>query len=80
MKAMWSDVEDELLERVFYAHEDTVVRDSENLAQAGMLDSLSIVAILDILVEMTGNEDAMMRAGSSDFRSLASIHAFYQSL
>lgn len=80
MKAIWSDVENELLERVFYAHDGAVVRDSENLAHDGMLDSLSIVAILEILVEMTGNEDAMMRAGSSDFRNLSSIHAFYQSL
>lgn len=80
MKANWNDVENELLERVFYAHDGAAVRGSENLAQDGMLDSLSIVAILEILVEMTGEEDAMMRAGSSDFRNLAAIHAFYQSL
>ena len=43
-----------------------------------MLDSLSIVAILEILVEMTGNEDVLTQANASDFRNLASIRAFYE--
>lgn len=80
MKAVWSEVEQELLERVFYAHDGGDVRDAENLAQDGMLDSLSIVAILETLVEMTGNEDVLTQANASDFRSLASIRAFYENL
>lgn len=80
MKAGWSDVESELLGRVFYAHDQLEVRAADNLAHAGMLDSLSIVAILEILVEMSGNEDALTNAKASDFRNLASIRALHESL
>lgn len=80
MKASWNDVEKELLERVFYAHDDASVRDADDLAKEGMLDSLSIVAVLEIMVESSGDEDALTKATATDFRNLSSIRAFYQNL
>ncbi|MFN8185185.1 MAG: hypothetical protein U0R23_12265 [Candidatus Nanopelagicales bacterium] len=80
MKAAWGDVEKELMQRVFYAHNADTVATVDDLAQEGILDSLSIVAILEVLVEMSGNEDALTAATASDFHSLASIRTFYQTL
>lgn len=80
VKAVWSEVEQELLERVFYAHDGADIRAAKDLAQEGMLDSLSIVATLEILVETTGNEDVLTQANASDFRNMASIRALYEKL
>lgn len=77
MKPSWTEVEETLLEQVFYAFDPADVRAATNLPQKGMLDSLSIVAILETLVELTGNEDALTQAQATDFRNLGTIQAFY---
>lgn len=77
-KKPWDDVEAELLETVFYAHDPSDVRAADDLARKGMLDSLSIVAILEVLIDATGNEDDLENADATDFRNLAQIRALYE--
>ena len=77
-KRPWAEVENELMENVFYAHEATDVRAAEDLARQGMLDSLSIVAILEVLIDATGDEEALESADASDFRNLAQVRALYE--
>ena len=77
-KQPWSQVEDELMENVFYAHEPDRVRGADDLAKAGLLDSLSIVAILEVLIEASGDEDAFEAAEASNFRNLGTIKALYE--
>ena len=45
-----------------------------------MVDSLSVIAILEVLVEATGNEAALGEATADDFRSLPTIHALFDRL
>ncbi|MDO5711805.1 MAG: hypothetical protein Q4P32_08730 [Micrococcales bacterium] len=77
-KRPWAEVENELMENVFYAHEAADVRAAEDLARQGMLDSLSIVAILEVLIDATGDEEALESADASDFRNLAQVRALYE--
>ena len=77
-KSTWDDVEHDLLENVFYAHDAETVRNADDLATAGVLDSLSIVAILETLIEASGNEEAFDTAEAADFRNLATIRALYE--
>ncbi len=72
-KKPWTEVEVDLVENVFYAHDEARVRKSADLAKEGMLDSLSIVAILEILAESGG-------AQATDFRNLSQIQALYDRL
>lgn len=67
-KKPWSEVEVDLVEDVFYAHNEAKVRGSTDLAKDGMLDSLSIVSILEVLAE------------AKDFRNLQVIHGLYDRL
>ncbi len=78
MKLDWDAVEKELIEDVFYAHDDVKVRASKDLAADGMIDSLSVVAILEILIEASGAEDELEDAQAGDFRNLAAIRALYE--
>lgn len=78
MKPDWSTVEKDLLENVFYAFDAQAVRDCDDLTRDGMLDSLSVVAILEALIEATGEEEAFDDAQADDFRNLAAIHELYE--
>ncbi len=77
-KRPWPDVEDELVENVFYAHDPQQVRAADDLAREGMLDSLSIVAILEILIDATGDEGALEAAEATNFRNFATIRSLYE--
>ncbi|MBK7720955.1 MAG: hypothetical protein IPI32_01665 [Austwickia sp.] len=79
-KKPWDEVETELVENVFYAHDEAKVRESVDLAKEGMLDSLSIVAILEVLADASGEEEALDTAQASDFRNLGLIRALYERL
>lgn len=79
-KKPWDQVQEELLDVVFYAHDPATVLGSGDLARAGMLDSLSVVAIIEVLAEATGAEDALDAAGAEDFASMAKIHDLYERL
>lgn len=79
-KKAWDDVEAELLEAVFYAHDPARVRASTDLARDRMLDSLSIVAIIEVLAEASDADEALDAAGAEDFRSLATIRELYARL
>lgn len=74
----WSDVEKELLETVFYAYEPGQVLHVKDLAAAGMLDSLSVVAIIEILAESGESDEALDAAVAEDFRSFARIRQLYE--
>lgn len=76
----WPAVEATLLDQVFYAWPSNEVRAAVDLADAGMVDSLSVIAILEVLVEATGNEAALGEATADDFRSLPTIHALFDRL
>lgn len=78
MKPDWSTVEADLLDNVFYAFEADAVRASDDLPRDGMLDSLSIVAILEALIEATGQEEAFDDAQADDFRNLSAIRELYE--
>lgn len=77
-KQPWAEVEQELFDNVFYAHEPEDVRAADDLAKKGMLDSLSIVAILEVLIDATGDEDALESAEASNFRNLGAIRDLYE--
>lgn len=78
MKPDWNTVEIELLDNVFYAFDAEKVRASDDLPRDGMLDSLSIVAILESLIEATGQEEAFDDAQATDFRNLGAIRELYE--
>ncbi len=78
MKPDWTTVEADLLDNVFYAFDAAQVRASDDLPKDGMLDSLSIVAILEALIEATGQEEAFDDAQADDFRNLAAIRELYE--
>lgn len=78
MKPAWNTVEAELLDIVFYAFEGDAVRASTDLPRDGMLDSLSIVAILEVLIEATGQEEAFDDAQAGDFANLSAIRELYE--
>ncbi|MDO5629620.1 MAG: hypothetical protein Q4G43_15000 [Mobilicoccus sp.] len=77
-KQPWDTVEAELLESVFYAHDAAQVRAADDLAAAGLLDSLSVVAILETLIESSGEEEAFDAAQAEDFRNLAAVRSLYE--
>lgn len=79
-RAPWTEVERQLLDQVFYAHPADQIRASEDLAADGLLDSLSIVVILEMLSEITGSEDALTTASADDFANLGTIRALYERL
>ncbi len=79
-KKPWPEVEADLVENVFYAHDEAKVRASKDLAKEGMLDSLSIVAILEVLAEASGEEEALDSAEAKDFRNLEVIRGLYERL
>lgn len=78
----WDDVEAQLFEAVFYAHDPAKVRRAVSLPDEGMLDSLSVVAILDILAEAKpdASEDDLDDLSPRDFRNLDAIRTLYQRL
>lgn len=77
-KKPWPQVEADLVENVFYAHDEAKVRASGDLAKEGMLDSLSIVAILEVLADAGAEEEALDSAEAGDFRNLGLIQALYE--
>ncbi|MCA0438462.1 MAG: hypothetical protein M9891_16110 [Austwickia sp.] len=79
-KKPWDEVQAELLDVVFYAHDPSAVLASADLAKAGMLDSLSVVAIIEVLAEATGADSALDAATVEDFASMVHIHDLYERL
>lgn len=77
MKDDWSSVKDNILENVFYAHGSSAVTGSNDLAADGLLDSLSIVAILEVLADSGADEDSLDEAQAADFTNLHTIQALY---
>lgn len=82
MKTPWEDVETQLLEDVFYAHDPATVRASTNLTKDALVDSLSVVAILDVLADAApgSDVDSLESLTPNDFRNLASIRELYERL
>lgn len=77
MKDDWSSVKDNLVENVFYAHDAAAVLKSADLAADGLLDSLSIVAILEVLVDCGADEESLDEAQATDFTNLHTIATLY---
>lgn len=78
MRPTWDAIEGQLLEDVFYAFEPDAVRLSKDLPRDAMLDSLSIVAILEILIDAADDEEAFEKATATDFRNLSTIRDLYE--
>ncbi len=78
MRPAWDVIEKQILDNVFYAFDADAVRRSTDLPADRMLDSLSIVAILETLIEATDDEDAFDVAQAADFRNLACIRELYE--
>ncbi len=78
MSTPWEDVEGELLDRVFYAWPPADVRAAPDLAAAGMVDSLSVVAVLEVLVGAAGDDTVLEISTADDFRNLDTIRQLYQ--
>lgn len=76
----WTQIEQRLLDQVFYAWPAEEVRTAPDLAAAGFIDSLSVVAVLEVLIDATGNEDALTLGTAEDFSSLARIKALHARL
>lgn len=79
-KPPWVEIQSELLDVVFYAHDAAKVLGSADLAKDGMLDSLSVVAIIEVLAEATDADEALDRAGAEDFGTMAKIRDLYERL
>ena len=80
MRKSWAEVQEQLLEVVFYAHDPARVLGSSDLTRDRMLDSLSIVAIVEVLAEASDAEEALEAAVADDFQSIDKIRALYQRL
>lgn len=80
MKQPWSEVEADLMDNVFYAHDEAAVRKSTDLAEDGLLDSLSIVVILETFADAGVEEDALETAQAPDFRNLEVMKTLYERL
>lgn len=80
IRKSWDEVQAELMDVVFYAHDSAKVLASRDLAKDGMLDSLSVVAIIEVLAEATDADEALDEAGVEDFRSIAKIRELYERL
>lgn len=76
----WNAVEDDLMDNVFYAHDEEAVRRSANLAGDNLLDSLSIVVILETFADAGVTEEALEAAQAEDFRNLETMKALYERL
>lgn len=79
-KKTWDQVQDELLDAVFYAHDPARVLASDDFAADSMLDSLSVVAMIEVLAEAGGAEEMLDEAGVEDLRSMARVRALYERL
>lgn len=80
MKKPWSEVEEDLMDNVFYAHDEAKVKASSNLAEDSLLDSLSIVVILETFADAGVEEEALEDAQATDFRNLQVMQALYERL
>lgn len=80
MKKPWSEVEADLMDNVFYAHDEAKVKASDNLAEDSLLDSLSIVVILETFADSGVSEEALEEAQATDFRNLQVMQALYERL
>ncbi len=80
MKKPWSEVEADLMDNVFYAHDEAKVKASSNLADDSLLDSLSIVVILETFADAGVAEEALEEAQAADFRNLEVMRALYERL
>ena len=80
MVSTWPETEARLLEQVFHQHAPDQARASDDLVADRMIDSLSVVAALEVLVECTDNDAALEVATPSDFTSLARIASLHAQL
>lgn len=78
MRPSWDVIEKQILDNVFYAFDAAEVRRSKDLPGDHMLDSLSIVAIVETLIEATGDEEAFDVAQAADFRNLDAMRDLYE--
>lgn len=78
----WDAVEAQLLDVVFYAHDPQKVRNARDLPSEGLLDSLSVVAIMEVLADAfpAGSIESLDSLKPSDFQNMTSIRALYQRL
>lgn len=80
MKKPWNEVEADLMDNVFYAHDEAKVRSSKNLADDSLLDSLSIVVILETFADAGIPEEELEEAQATDFRNLEVMRSLYERL
>ena len=80
MKKPWNEVEADLMDNVFYAHDEAKVKASSNLADDALLDSLSIVVILETFADAGVPEEDLEEAQATDFRNLEVMQALYERL
>jgi hypothetical protein len=71
----WEQIEQRLLDQVFHRHDPARVRASHDLPGDGMIDSLSVIAALEVLVESTDDEGFLSQSQPADFTSLERIEA-----
>lgn len=76
----WNEVEADLMDNVFYAHDEQAVRRSADLAGDNLLDSLSIVVILETFADAGVTDEALEAAQAEDFRNLDTMKALYERL
>jgi len=74
----WETVENEIITGVFAEYGKELVSGSDDFEKDGLLDSLTIVAILAVLDEANPDADYLEFATAEDFRSLGAIHALYE--
>lgn len=80
MKAPWAEVQRRIVDDAFFGHDEARIAGEQDLLRSGLLDSLAMVLIVEILAEMSGNESVVMDARQADFQSLESIHRLYEGL
>lgn len=80
MKKPWDSVKARLLDEAFYGHDAAILTAEQDLPRSGLLDSLAMVVVVEILADMSENESVLMEARQSDLRSFESIRALYDRL
>ena len=80
MAVSWGEMRQRLLDRVFYAFEDTEVDASADLRRDGYLDSLSVLVTLSIFDEELGDGLAIKQARVTDTTTMAALEALYSRL
>ena len=80
MAVSWEEMRQRLLDRVFYAFDETEIDASTDLRRDGYLDSLSVLVTLGIFDEELGEPDeglAVKQARDTDTATMAGLEALY---